>query len=118
MKHRVRATEGFRADLRAQLTWLVKSDQEGWIEGLQEGLDEAFVLLEKHPGVGALEATAEDGDLRRLILRRVPYVLWYATERGSRSDVWLLRLFHTRQARPSPSWPPIPEQRRARKKRR
>lgn len=34
------------------------------------------------------------GPLRKLVLRRVPFVIWYAAEAD---EVWLLRLFHARQ---------------------
>jgi plasmid stabilization system protein ParE len=103
VKRGVRVATGFRKDLRAQLAWLSVVDEGGWIEGLREGLDEAFGLLAEHPGVGSLEAKEGSSELRRIVLRRVPYIVWYATKGG---DVWILRLFHARQHRPKPSWPP------------
>lgn len=104
MTRRVRIHAAFRGDLRAQLTWLVANGDPVYIESLQEGLAEVEALLARHPAVGALEARAASSELRRLLLRRAPYVVWYAWD-PERGEIWLLRLFHRRQQRPSPTWP-------------
>jgi hypothetical protein len=40
--------------------------------------------------------------VRRLILRKVPYVVWFLSDTAHpAADVWMLRLFHARQDRPS-----------------
>jgi plasmid stabilization system protein ParE len=102
MSTKVRFHGRFRDDLRRQLVHLGKHGDAAWIEGLRTGLDEAVDLLSHHPGAGAVETRRGDGVLRRLVLRRVPYVLWYVVEAR---EVWLLRLFHGRQRRLAPSWP-------------
>jgi plasmid stabilization system protein ParE len=115
--HRVRISTTFRADLRAHLAWLARVDEEAWIDGLRQGVDEAIALLGKHPAVGAIEASHRSSELRRLVLRRVPYFIWYAALCSASSDVWLLRIFHARQKRPSPTWPPAFEPRARRRAR-
>lgn len=98
----IRLHARFRRDLRRQLRHLAENADERWIEGLRAGLDEAFDLLARHPRAGAAQAERDAGVLCRLVLRRVPYVLYYAVEGR---EVWILRLFHARQDRPAPSWP-------------
>lgn len=119
MRHRVRIVDTFRVDLRAQLSWLARVEEDGWIDGLRDGLDEVIELLALHPRAGALETRSPSTELRRIVLRRVPYVVWYSVGRGK--DVWLLRLFHARQRRPTPDGPDAPEstnsRRRPRRKR-
>ncbi|MCC7541491.1 MAG: type II toxin-antitoxin system RelE/ParE family toxin [Deltaproteobacteria bacterium] len=106
MKRRVRFHARFRRDLRAQLAWLARNGETALIEALRAGLDEAARLLARHARAGAVEEAREGSELRRLILRRVPYVVWYViASSDAGADVWVLRLFHARQRRPSPSWP-------------
>lgn len=39
--------------------------------------------------------------MRRLILRKIPYVIWFLRDAGdAKADIWFIRLFHTRQDRP------------------
>jgi plasmid stabilization system protein ParE len=102
MSTKLRFHARFRADLRRQLAHLAEHGDQRWIEGLRTGIDEALDLLSHHPSAGTVEARRDDGVLRRLVLRRVPYVVWYVVERR---EVWLLRLFHGRQSRAAPSWP-------------
>jgi len=111
VNHRVRVHADFRTDLRAQLAWLETAPDARWIDGLAAGIDEAIKLLSKQPGVGTLEAAEDGSELRRLILRRLPYVIWYSTEPHARGDVWLLRLFHARQSRPRPKMPSFERER-------
>jgi plasmid stabilization system protein ParE len=106
VKHRLRIAASFRRDLRAQAKWLRRLDQDDWIAALGTALDEAMTLLSEQPRIGAVEARAGRSTLRRLVLRRVPYVVWYGVSpSGGALDVWLLRLFHARQRRPEPHWP-------------
>lgn len=88
----------FLSDLNSQLSWLATKGDPGHIDHLEMGIEEAIALLSQFPGVGTLEASDGKPQLRRLILRRLPYVVWFQS--GSSKDVWLLRLFHARQDRP------------------
>ena len=93
MSVRVRVHADFMADLRAQLR---RSD----IEHLRGAIDEAIDLLSRFPNTGSIERQEKSAVLRRLILRRLPYVVWFVREtRRPDADVWLLRLFHARQSR-------------------
>lgn len=92
---RVRVRASFAADVASQVKWLRAEDQEERVEGLREGLVEVRRLLERFPEAGA--RTGEPAALRKLILRRLPFVVWYVVERDA---VWLVRLFHVRQDRP------------------
>ena len=101
MGRRVRYHGDFRADLRAQLKWLVANRPVAWIDSLKTAIDEAVELLSRFPSVGTIEATEGDMAVRRLILRKVPYVVWFLSDTAHpAADVWMLRLFHARQDRP------------------
>lgn len=97
---RVRLHADFLRDLTSQLAWLVAKGEQGKIDHLEVGIEEAIALLSEFPLVGILEAAEGTLELRRLILRRLPYVVWF--QAGPSKDVWLLRLFHVRQDRPRP----------------
>lgn len=107
MPRRIRFHPDFKKDLNAQLRWLTVNRDDGWIKQLKNGLDEAIRLVSEFPAVGTIERQEGPITLRRLILRRVPYVIWFVNQdETENSDVWLLRLFHARQNRPVPTLPP------------
>jgi plasmid stabilization system protein ParE len=95
---RVRIEAAFLRDLSAQISWLEGEGRPGQIERLETGIDEVIELLSRLPRVGALDATHGAAELRRLLLRRLPFVVWFSTDAAP--GVWLLRLFHVRQDRP------------------
>ena len=112
---RVRIRADFRADLREQLRWLGENRDRAAIESLRTAIDEAIDLLSRFPNTGSIEREEGPVVLRRLILRRLPYVLWFARNTITPgADVWLLRLFHVRQTRPRPSGLPPLRPRRGR----
>lgn len=83
--------------------WLAAEDRTEWIPNLLRGIAEVVHLLRRFPEVGVEIAEDEGLVLRRLRLRRYPYVVWYAYERRRRiADVWLVRLFAAHQDRPDP----------------
>ena len=101
MARSVRRHPDFEADYVAQLNWLVLHKERDWIVNLAKGLREIAVLVGKIPGVGA--PMAQDGSrrFRKIIFPKGPYVAWYTyDETDPEGEVWLLRLFHARQARP------------------
>jgi plasmid stabilization system protein ParE len=99
----VRFEAGFRRDLRAQLDWLIENEDDSTssIERLHAGLDEAVELVGRFPEVGTIVAKDGTRVLRILILRRLPFVIWFARDVDEPSaDIWFLRFFHARQDRP------------------
>ncbi len=110
MAHRVRFHADFQADLRRHLGWLKESAEPVWIEGLRADLREARRLLSIFPEIGTIETRKGTLVLRRFVLAKTPYVLWFVRDtEGAKSDVWLVRLFHARQRRPRPKAPPMGE---------
>lgn len=85
-------TEQFRRDVAAQVDRLRDEGLESWVDRLRAELDDAFVLLEDFPQAGV----SARRPLRKLVLRRLPFVVWYAFDED---EVTLLRLFHFRQRR-------------------
>ena len=100
-KRPVRFHRDFIKDTKSQVAWVLREERAGEIDALEEGLQEATSLLADLPGVGVLEAADGPLQLRRLLLRRLPFVIWY--QLGKSREVWLLRLFHVRQDRPRPA---------------
>jgi plasmid stabilization system protein ParE len=101
--HRVRIHEDFEADLVAQIDWLVAQGQGAVVSALEDSLDRVLELLSEFPSAG--EAVDQEGrrSLRKLIFPKGPLVAWYLFDADTPdSDVWLLRLFHSRQRRPPP----------------
>ena len=99
----VRRHPDFLCDLREQVAWLEEHRDVAWIEDLRHAVDEATHAVARLPSMGALVPPAgggrQPGKLRKLVLRRVPFVIWYAVGKG---EVWFLRLFHARQQNPHP----------------
>jgi plasmid stabilization system protein ParE len=95
---RVSARNSFVADVRAQVRWLRGQDEPERVVGLREGVQEARELLSQLPRAGALIDRDGDGELRKLVLRKVPFVVWYVFDERS-AEVWMVRLFHVRQRR-------------------
>ncbi|HRI66874.1 MAG TPA: type II toxin-antitoxin system RelE/ParE family toxin [Polyangium sp.] len=113
MLRRIRFHADFKSDLDAQLEWLETNKDAHWIERLQRALNDATQLLTRFPAVGTIERQDGKIALRRLILRDVPYVIWFVSDlENPRADIWILRLFHARQDRPVA---PLPKKRRSEK---
>jgi hypothetical protein len=101
VRRRVRIHADFRSDLRGHIEWLSEHRDHSWIERLRVGVDEAIALIERFPDVGTLERQDGTMAMRRLILRKIPYVIWFIRDTSdAKADVWFLRLFHARQDRP------------------
>jgi len=93
---RLVVTEAFARDVEAQLAWLAQQDLPAWQERLRARLDDARQLLLGAPFTGV----ADGSGLRRLLLRELPFFLWYQPDEARRRVVWL-RLFHVRQRAPA-----------------
>jgi plasmid stabilization system protein ParE len=85
----------FSRDLNAQAAWLQRNDRAEWVGPLRQAVIEAAVLLAATPHAGVRDASAP---LFKLVLRKLPFVVWYAAP-GPGEDVVMLRLFHTKQNR-------------------
>jgi len=82
--------------VHAQIRWLREHRPVTEVAGLRTGIREARALLQRFPSAGPVEREAGGASLRKLILRRAPFVIWYVDDGAS---IWLLRLFHMRQER-------------------
>jgi plasmid stabilization system protein ParE len=82
----------FKEDLEHQVDWL-EHEHPTWIPKLERGLVDAFALLKGFPRAGAATGPPP---VRKLVLQKLPFVIWYAFDEG-RGRVELLRLFHARQ---------------------
>ncbi len=102
MPARIERDPEFASDLRRQLSYLVERDELEWIITLREDLDEAEDLLASFPAAGREVRLGRRAPVRRLRLRRAPYVIWYQLS-ATRMRVTLVRLFHVRQRRPDQS---------------
>jgi plasmid stabilization system protein ParE len=103
MTVRVVFTKEFRADLRAQTRWLLAEDKPDWAERLIDEVEAAVVLLGASPAAGPVEVRRQNREVRRLVLRRLPFVAWYHWRAAARKVV-MLRLFHARQRRDRRRW--------------
>jgi hypothetical protein len=83
--------------------WLEAQRESEWITALSAGVVEAPQLLEAVPLAGAPVSVGRAAQLRKLVLRRVPFLVWYFVPIRPPYTVWLARLFHTRQRQPRPS---------------
>jgi plasmid stabilization system protein ParE len=91
------------ADLARQVAWLERNAAPSWLDRLQDDVARAIQLLRLYPGAGARVEREADVVLRRVPLPSTPYVIWYIyNERRAQGDVWIVRLFHSRQKRPTP----------------
>lgn len=84
----------FKEDLEHQVDRL-EHEHPNWIPKLERGLGDSFALLQGFPRAGEAMVSSP---LRKLVLQKIPFVIWYAFDEGS-ARVELLRLFHARQAR-------------------
>lgn len=83
----------FKLDVEAQVRWL-EDEHPDWVPKLESGLLDAFSLLASFPLAGA----GVRAPLRKLLLHKLPLVIWYVAEEEN-ARVRLLRLFHARQKR-------------------
>lgn len=98
---RVIARSAFDSDVAAQLERLVELDSVDGILGLLGDLSELIALLARYPEAGRELARDRERTLRKLRLRRAPFVAWYRYA-PDLDEVSLYRLFHARQNMPPP----------------
>lgn len=97
----VRIAASFVADVEAQVEWIAEHFPASHVDALQQAVHEAVALLSRFPAAGSILDESRSPTLRRLVLRRLPFVVLYTLDSRER-EPWLLRLFHARQHRPHP----------------
>jgi plasmid stabilization system protein ParE len=103
MPRAVRRHPDFEADYLALLGDLVAHGQSEWITALGSGLEDVVRMLSAFPAAGPPIAERGTVQLRKLLFRKGPYVVWYLYDpTHPDGEVWLVRLFHARQRRPAP----------------
>jgi hypothetical protein len=92
--------------VRAAAAQLVENSKWRWIFLISQDLETLRSLLSQFPAAGRELDRAGATSLRRLKLRRTPFLVWYSfdPERGA-GTVELYRLFHARQRTPEPRLP-------------
>lgn len=98
MKARVVFTDDFRRDLQVRTRRLIAEDRRDWADRLIEEVEAVARLLAAAPQAGAIEVQRGRRPIHRLVLRKLPFVVWYHPEERS-GTVVVLRLFHVRQRR-------------------
>jgi len=98
MKGRVVFTDDFRRDLEARTRRLLAEGRPDWADRLIEEIDAVATLLAVVPHAGPVEMQSDRRAIRRLVLRKLPFVIWYNWQGRSRTIV-VLRLFHVRHRR-------------------
>lgn len=99
----VRRHPHFEADFVAQLDWLVDGGNAAWIRRLHQELRQVVRMLSAFPAAGSRVDANGALLLRKIIFPTAPYVAWYVYDASrDAGDLWLVRLFHVRQARPEP----------------
>lgn len=103
MPRRVCRHPDFEADYLALLGGLFARGERAWIETLASGLEDVVRMLSTFPAAGPCVAERGSVQLRKLLFRKGPYVAWYLHDpTDPEGEVWLVRLFHARQKRPTP----------------
>ncbi len=98
MRRAIQYGADFVGGLRANLEYLRKRGDLEWFELLEADLGELEVLVSRFPAVGTLMEHRGSVELRKLRLKRTPFVVWYVVDtRVAKSPVTFLRLFHARQ---------------------
>jgi plasmid stabilization system protein ParE len=91
-RYRVAVAHSFLKDVETQITWLTENRDAKHLASLKQELTAVRDALSELPLLGTLT----EAGLRQLLLRTLPFVVWY---RIQNSRLLLLRLFHARQSR-------------------
>jgi len=96
---RIERDPDFAADVRRQIAHAIQEGGVPWVVRLQEDLAEVERILAEFPQAGRELRLGRRATVRKLRLRRAPFVVWYQI--GSRGKTLVLvRLFHVRQRVP------------------
>lgn len=97
MSAKVVFTGDFRSDLQAQTRWLLSGERPEWAVRLVTEVELAAERLRQSPEAGPAMRRGTR-EIRHLLLRKLPFVLWYHWQKRGRKVV-VLRLFYVRQKR-------------------
>ncbi|MBL8957033.1 MAG: hypothetical protein JNK82_40040 [Myxococcaceae bacterium] len=104
MSRALRHSEAFRADIRANVIHLVRTDRLEWLDLLHDDLAQLQGLLVAVPRAGVLVKKRGASELRKMRLRRTPFTVFYACRPDdTKGPVVMLRLWHLR-ANGAPGW--------------
>jgi plasmid stabilization system protein ParE len=99
----VRHGETFSRDVGAIVERLAEQQEWSWVEKLGDDLEHLERIISAFPAAGRSLAARGTRELRKLRLRRCPFVVWYLWEPASpEGPVSLVRMFHVRQWTPAP----------------
>lgn len=100
----IRYAATFARQLEVQAIYLEDRGEADWADRMREDLDQMKQLLGRFPSAGLELARQKDVSLRKLKLRRCPFVVWYSID-ASEGHVTFVRLFHSGQLTPEPRIP-------------
>lgn len=95
----------FLRDAVAQIEPLVEAEEWSRVDRVREDLAELQVKLGHFPELGRGLAGEGQITLRRISVRRLPYLVWYLWDPRDQGFVQLQRIFHARQRTPKPRLP-------------
>jgi hypothetical protein len=94
MGRRVIRSEDFVASVEADLERLHAVDRVEWFDLLESDIADVERLIAAFPPAGRLVATRDNRELRKKVLRRTPYIVFYDFEPGRRAGpvrmIWLV----------------------------
>lgn len=90
----VEVAEEFERDVDQQLLWLDANGRTSWRDRLLDEVHQVALLLREFPRLGE----ADEPPHRRILLKTLPFAVWYAFM-AEEERVVLLRLFHFRRWR-------------------
>ena len=100
----VRYADTFRKEVDAEIEFVLESGEREWAITLTQDIVELEQLLRSFPEVGSELDRDGARTLRKMRLRRSPFLVWYTADQ-EKDQVVLARLFHARQLRPEPRLP-------------
>ena len=89
----VRRTRAAKDDIERALAWW-KRNREKAPDALAEELDRALTLIATSPFIGVRSSGAKSRAVRRLMLPRVRYCLYYRVVGSPRMHIEILALWH------------------------
>lgn len=98
----IRYAATFWRDANAEIRYAIEHGEERWSRQLAEDIVDVERLLTDFPDAGRELDRIGETTLRKMKLRRCPFLVWYTTDP---QKVVIARLFHVRQLTPEPRLP-------------
>jgi plasmid stabilization system protein ParE len=99
---RVEPSATFTAEATRHIWYLAEAEAWSRVQRLREDIADLQARLAYFPELGRELASQNDVTLRRIVVGRLPYLVWYLWDPRGRGFVQLQRLFHARQRTPHP----------------